>query len=124
MLRKLCDDYVMLRDDKSRERFAKERIVPMLNSVRNEHGENNELEKLINQEMDGLMSKLRADMRNFTDEDFRLLCYVIAGFDASLIARLMDKSKGDVYSRKHRLTQRILSSDNGHNELYRAMFSR
>ncbi len=124
VLRKLCDDYVMLRDDRFREQFAKEKIIPLLDSVKNERGENNELEKLINQEMDGLMSKLRADMRNFTDEDFRLLCYVIAGFDASLIARLMDKSKGDVYSRKHRLTQRILSSDNGHNELYRAVFLR
>ena len=124
ILRRLCDDYVMFPDDKSRERFAKERIVPLLNSVRNERGGNNELEKLINQEMDGLMSKIRADMKNFTNEDFRLLCYVIAGFDASLIARLMDKSKGDVYSRKHRLTQRILLSDNEHTELYRAVFSK
>lgn len=124
ILRKLCDDYVMLQDDRSREQFAKERIVPLLNSVRNERGENNELEKLINLEMDGLMAKIRADMKNFTNDDFRLVCYVIAGFDASLIARLMDKSKGDVYSRKHRLIQRILSSNTENKELYTAVFSK
>ena len=114
----------MLQDDRSREQFAKERIVPLLNSVRNERGENNELEKLINLEMDGLMAKIRADMKNFTNDDFRLVCYVIAGFDASLIARLMDKSKGDVYSRKHRLIQRILSSNTENKELYTAVFSK
>ncbi|MBO5193421.1 MAG: hypothetical protein J6B62_00850 [Bacteroidales bacterium] len=65
------------------------------------------------------MSKLRHDFPSFKEDDYRLLSYMIVGFEAKTIATLMDITPGSVYTRKSRLKDKILSTSTENAELYR-----
>lgn len=65
------------------------------------------------------MIKLRTDFPKFKEDDFRLLSYVIAGFEAKTIATLMDVTPGSVYTRKSRMKDKILSASTENVKLYR-----
>lgn len=122
LLKDLCEKYTFYDNKSDQQRFVREQIVPLLESIRKESGSHSDFEDLINKNLCNIMSKLRGDMRTFTENDFVLISYVIAGFDASLIARLMDMKKSDVYSRKHRLSVRILNAHTENSELYKDVF--
>ena len=122
ILKELCEKYTLYEGRGDQQKFIREHIMPMLDSIRKDSGSHSDFEDMIDRGLDNVIQKLRADMKNFTENDFILISYVIAGFDASLIARLMDINKNDVYSRKHRLTARILKAETGNAGLYKEIF--
>ena len=123
ILKELCEKYTLYEGRGDQQKFIREHIMPMLDSIRKDSGSHSDFEDMIDRGLDNIIQKLRADMKNFTENDFILISYVIAGFDASLIARLMDINKNDVYSRKHRLTARILKAETGNAGLYKEIFA-
>lgn len=123
ILKDLCEKYTLYEGRNDQQKFIRDHIMPLLDSIRKDSGSHSDFEKMINRGLDNIMKKLRTDMKNFTENDFILISYVIAGFDASLIARLMDIRKNDVYSRKHRLTGRILKAATENSELYKDIFA-
>ena len=122
ILKELCEKYTLYEGRGDQQKFIREHIMPLLESIRKDSGSHSDFEEMIDSGLDNIMQKLRADMKTFTENDFILISYVIAGFDASLIARLMDINKKDVYSRKHRLTARILKAETGNAGLYKEIF--
>lgn len=123
ILKELCEKYTLYEGRDDQQKFIREHIMPLLDSIRKDSGSHSDFEDMIDRGLDNIMQKLRADMKTFTENDFILISYVIAGFDASLIARLMDINKNDVYSRKHRLTARILKAETGNAGLYKEIFA-
>ena len=66
----------------------------------------------IDQNFDGLISKIRGCGLIAKEEDFRLLCFMIAGFSVKSICLFMDVIDRDViYKRRKRLKKRICSSN-------------
>ena len=122
ILKELCEKYTLYEGRGDQQKFIREHIMPLLESIRKDSGDHSDFENMIDRGLDNIMQKLRADMKTFSENDFILISYVIAGFDASLIARLMDIKKRDVYSRKHRLTARILKAETGNAGLYKEIF--
>lgn len=123
ILKELCEKYTLYEGRGDQQKFIREHIMPLLESIRKDSGSHSDFEEMIDSGLDNIMQKLRADMKTFTENDFILISYVIAGFDASLIARLMDINKKDVYSRKHRLTARILKAATENSGLYKDIFT-
>jgi len=123
ILKELCEKYTLYEGRGDQQKFIREHIMPLLDCIRKDSGSHSDFEEMIDSGLDNIMQKLRADMKTFTENDFILISYVIAGFDASLIARLMDINKKDVYSRKHRLTARILKAETGNAGLYKEIFA-
>ncbi len=82
-----------------------------------------DFEGRINRSLDGIMTKLRADFPEFSEDSFRLASYVIVGFDACTLSFLLNTSKNNVWVKKHRLTQKILSKDSPNEDLYRLFFN-
>ena len=123
ILKELCEKYTLYEGRDDQQKFIREHIMPLLDSIRKDSGSHSDFEDMIDRGLDNIMQKLRADMKTFTENDFILISYVIAGFDASLIARLMDINKKDVYSRKHRLTARILKMSTDNTGLYKDIFA-
>ena len=66
-----------------------------------------EFEKRINDELDGIIFKIRNNFPNLSDEDIRLICYLIVGFDTSSISFLMGITKANVRVKKHRIKERL-----------------
>lgn len=71
------------------------------------------LEKRLDRELDGLLSRLKEDLAlNGKLEEERFLCFWLIGLKADMIAELMSITTNNVYVRTHRLTERIRQLDN------------
>ena len=75
-------------------------------------------EARLNDDLNGIMKKLRQDFPKFSEDQFRFLAYTIAGFDASSLAFLLNTTKNNVWVKKSRLKEKILSSSSPNINLY------
>ena len=67
-----------------------------------------QLRKYIEEKLDKPISRLLKDIPDLKEDDIRLFCYLVIGYEPSLISLLMGiDNLGTVYSRKHRLLDRI-----------------
>ena len=62
---------------------------------------------MLDDSLDGIMTKLRAAMPYTTEKDFRFIIFLILGFDTKTIARMMDYNVGTVYSKRHTIKSKI-----------------
>lgn len=70
-----------------------------------------ELENIVNQHKNNVMAVLREEFPEFSEMDFRLICYSIAGFSAKAISVFTGNSTGNIYMKKSRLKAKINASD-------------
>ena len=70
-----------------------------------------ELENIVNQHKNNVMAVLREEFPEFSEMDFRLICYSIAGFSAKAISVFTGNSTTNIYTRKSRLKAIIADSD-------------
>lgn len=70
-----------------------------------------ELENIVNQHKNNVMAVLREAFPEFSEMDFRLICYSIAGFSAKAISVFTGNSTTNIYTRKSRLKAIIADSD-------------
>lgn len=59
-----------------------------------------QLEAMIDDSLDGMMSKLRLAMPGTNEKDFRFIALIILGFDTKTIARIMKYNVGTVYTKR------------------------
>ncbi|MBQ2447270.1 MAG: tetratricopeptide repeat protein, partial [Bacteroidales bacterium] len=69
-----------------------------------------ELENIVNEHKNNVMAILRQEFPEFSEMDFRLLCYCIAGFSAKAISVFTGDSTNNIYQRKSRLKNVITQS--------------
>lgn len=78
----------------------------------------NELEAMINDYDDGIISKLRSDIPALGETDIRFICYFILGFDAKTVACMTGYAVSSVYTKKNRIGNTILKSSSTFKEEY------
>lgn len=76
------------------------------------------LEKMIDENLDGIMRKLRMDLPYATKNDFRFIALNILGFDAKTIARVMGYTVQSVYTKRVRLRSWISGLDSENRDFY------
>ena len=82
------------------------------------------LEKSLNIHFDGVLDKLKADLPQLSEADYRLFCCFAAGLPSEVCCLLLGLGRHEVlYLRKHRLIRRILLSRSPHKELYLQLLS-
>jgi len=118
MLNELCVKYWMSERGKDRDKIYDE-VKKIVLSIYEGSGINSDFENRINRGLDDVMKKLRSDFPDYTETDFRFLSYVIAGFEAKTISNIMNISCSNVYTKKSRMKDKILSSGSENVELYR-----
>lgn len=79
------------------------------------------LEAMIDRDLDGAMTKLRADLPGRTDEDFLFIAYLIIGLSPKTIASILDCVPGSVYNRKMRLKDRLSRLDSPYRDFYMSL---
>ena len=77
-----------------------------------------QLESMIDRDLDGAMTKLRADLPGRSDEDFLFIAYLIIGLSPKTIACILDCVPGSVYNRKMRLKERLSRLDSPYRDYY------
>ncbi len=76
-----------------------------------------QLEDIVNRHKDDVMRLLRESMPEFSEMDYRLLCFLYAGFSAKAISVFTGDSIGNIYMRKSRLKSKIAQSNSENKEI-------
>ena len=70
-----------------------------------------EIENLINNLYGNIMTKIKMEFSDISDENYTLICYHIAGFSSKMIGLILGISEQNVNVRKHRLFKQIVQSE-------------
>ena len=81
------------------------------------------IESIINSCHNNAMEKLRNEITFLKDDDYKLLCYIFAGFSNQAIAVFTNSEVGAVATRKSRLKSKIVKADTPHKELFVSLFA-
>lgn len=83
-----------------------------------EESGDDKLEAMIDEGLDGIMSKLRPDIPGMTEKDRKFIIYQILGFDAKTMSRVTGYSVESIYTKRNRLKKRIQSMESVNRDLY------
>ena len=103
----LCNQFFAHDGYDGAEQLMYKRVWSLIEDIRNDKARREKFEKLLDDELDGIMSNLRSEMPKLNEQDYALFCYLISGFDMSAISRLLDMSLNNVYAHKRRLRLKI-----------------
>ena len=116
----LCKTY--FKTEKSGEFYQKEavyrKVTEILSNISSDDQLHAQFEAQINHDLDNIIDHLKADLGEMSPTDERFLCYMIAGFDSSTIATILNLSMSNVYTKKSRLKDRIRQLDSPYKEQY------
>ncbi len=76
------------------------------------------LEQSLDENMDGVMSRLRSDLPELTESDLRIIALCILTLDAKTIARITGYSVSTIYNKRYYLREKILSLSNEEKEFF------
>ena len=103
-------------------RHVKKKLVEkIIKDIRGRKDSQLNLEKEINANLDGIITKIRNDFPEFEDEDILFICYMAMHFDTTTIAFLADISKSNVRVKKHRYREKIFSRFSPNQSLYQVV---
>lgn len=82
-----------------------------------------ELESMLDDNLDGIMTKLRAAIPDTTEKDFRFISFLILCFDTKTIARMMDYNVNTVYTKRYNIKEKIARLDDENKTLFSELIS-
>ncbi|MBP5382889.1 MAG: hypothetical protein J6Y45_06005 [Bacteroidales bacterium] len=87
-------------------------VKRMLKGIQMDSGGSRRFEDMIDEQLDGIMAQFRKDFPRRSEKDYRLMSFIIAGFDANTTAFLLGlPSTAAVHMRKSRLKAAVMSSN-------------
>lgn len=82
-----------------------------------------EFESMLDDNLDGIMTKLRAAIPDATEKDFRFISFLILGFDTKTIARMMDYNVNTVYTKRYNIKEKIARLNDENKALFSELIS-
>ena len=119
----LYDRYIQTEGRVDSEHFIYRDVVSLIDELRNEIGNSEEFEEMLDKDLDGIMLKLRSELAGLKKKDYALFGYLALGFDATIISHFMDCTVNTVYIRKSRLKKAIEESEAEHKSLFMEIIS-
>ena len=118
----LCRQYL---ESPNASRNGKDEIYAEVKEILAILGEPNqkELESMLDDNLDGIMTKLRAAIPDATEKDFRFISFLILGFDTKTIARMMDYNVNTVYTKRYNIKEKIARLDDENKTLFSELIS-
>jgi len=83
-----------------------------------EYGSESKLEAMIDEGLDGVMTKLKVDFPRMTERDRRFIVFQILGLDAKTLSYVTGYSVATIYTKRNRLKERMLGLDSENRNLY------
>lgn len=98
-------------------------IQDVFKAIRGEEETEHLFEKAIDKDMDGLISRFRADYPDLKEVDYLLFCYYVAGYDTKTISIILtEKTPNSLDAKKSRLKKMVKDSDVPDKEEYLKYF--
>lgn len=119
----LCEQYLQNKDRNDVEKVMYKKMLLMIEEIRNDNVRKVKFESLLNSELDGIMQNFRNEMPKSKEWEVTMFSYLVAGFDATMISRLMDMPLNNVYAYKRRLKLKIEDKKPEHSAQFLEMIS-
>ena len=88
--------------------YVMRQVKRITSDIENNDKSGSRLEQMIDGAMDGLMRQFRQDYPNLREPDYKLMSFIIAGFDMPTLSIFFNQKSSSVpYTRKHRLKIKI-----------------
>ena len=103
----LSEQYIQAEGRSDIETLMFKKVVGLINEVKNDSTNRARFEAMLDEDLDMIMTRLRKEMPKFSETDFAIFSYLIVGFDATTISRLIDMTVNNIYAHKRRIRIRI-----------------
>ena len=109
-LERLCEQYYIYEGTDNLQPKILREVESIVEGLRSDRKTMAALEGMLDEEKDGVMTRLREEYPSWKEEDFQLFAFCAAGFSSTTISTLLEKDKSVVYNRVWRLKNRISAS--------------
>lgn len=103
----LFDQYMQAEGRTDIESLMFKKVEAMIKEINNDAENRAAFEAMLDEDLDMIMSRLRSEMPKFKEVDYSIFSYLVVGFDATTISRLLDMTVNNVYAHKRRIRIRI-----------------
>lgn len=117
-VRNLYEKYVQSDGRTDVEHLMYKKVVTIINDLRNDIGDSKSLERILNEDMNEILSFLHKELPDLSKKDHILIGYLALGFDTVLISHFLNCTTNSIYIRKSRLKKTIEESDAEHKTLF------
>ncbi len=95
--------------------------ISFLHSKNQYHSQMAQLETIINEYKNDVITKLKLDFPGLKKSDLYLMCYLYAGFSGKAISLFTGDSVKNIYTKKSRLKSMIMESNSINKDLFIAL---
>jgi hypothetical protein len=103
----LCEQYSTSHDLVNAESSVYRKVTSLVDDFRNDYQNKEKFEAMLDQDLDGIMSNLRAELPKLKEMDYSIFSLLVIGFDVTTISHILDVSMNTIYIRKSRIKQHI-----------------
>lgn len=103
----LSEQYIQAENRTDIESLIFKKVVNLINEVKSDSTNRARFESMLDKDLDMIMTRLRKEMPKFSETDYSIFSYLIVGFDATTISRLIDMTVNNIYAHKRRIRIRI-----------------
>lgn len=120
----LCETFLRSDSDQDAYKAVYDKVKEMIMDINGDKEGQEHFEKTINGGLNDVMKHFRKDFPTYSEEDYRFVSYIIAGFDATTISVILRMpSLASVYMKKSRIKKQILASDSEYKDQYLELFT-
>ena len=103
----LSEQYIQAEGRSDIESLMFKKVLTLIKEIKNDSTNRAKFEAMLDEDLDMIMTNLRKEMPKFSETDFAIFSYLIVGFDATTISRLIDMTVNNIYAHKRRIRIRI-----------------
>ena len=103
----LSEQYIQAEGRTDIESVMYKKVLKLINEVKKDYSNRTRFEAMLDEDLDMIMTRLRKEMPKFSETDYAIFSYLIVGFDATTISRLIDMTVNNIYAHKRRIRIRI-----------------
>lgn len=110
-LERLCEQYYVYEGTENLQPKILQEVRSIVEGLRSDPKTQQGLDTMLDRNLDGVMTKLRAEFPAWKPEDYLLYGFTAAGLSSTTISTLLRMEKSVVYNRLYRLKGRISESE-------------
>ena len=114
----LCEQYVHSQDLVNAEKSIYRKVVTLVDEFTNDYTNRKKFDAMLDEDLDNIMSNLRAEMPSLKDKDYMIFSFLVIGFDVTTISNLLNITPNTVYIRKSRIKHQIIEKNPRHKEQF------
>ena len=117
-LRALYERYMISNGRTDADKIMYREVTRLIDELRSDIKDSKTLERILDNDLNGILTILRNEIPNLTKKDHILIGYLSIGFDVVMISHFMDCSPNSIYIRKSRLKKAIEDSGAEHKDVF------